>query len=568
MFYYDAIGEVRYAWHFYPRMLTPLRIYPAYLLPNGELEEITTGPPVDLLNRIQDPGGGRKMIAKNYGRLKFGVGETFLLGTKLGSNDVEQWSCVWREELRFDDQGNVTHRVSEHADSQESLTFKVIEKPPLEELPPNSAVAYRMWTPHPRFSFWPDSPMLGVLDIAEELLLLTASVMATARARVVKAPMVTMPSELSPGTDIEPAEDPNASGDEPLSDPLLEEIIEWLEGISEDPTDPAVLGPFILWGSGEYLDKIRPIWMHKPETDYAEKELRQECLGRFGTGLDLPPEVIKGLIEGSHWSSWAVTDDMWTSHGRGVADDYVSDMGMAYLRPALREQEFARWKEVVIGYDPSAVKQNPDRAKDAQQAWDRGAIGYPTLREATGFKEQDKQTPEEHAEWLLIKARSQAPMSDARDPNRNIRAGEDPDVEGAPPGEPGPRSERTNLPEAAALLGAAHLGVRRCREKAGAKLRALRSNCPECFEEFKAVPNGELVAVIDADILERLQAPPLAELVRGGSDWFADFLRDEGYPSEDVEALSKSLEAFAARTLRDRRVPEIPPGFATLARRS
>ena len=568
MFYYDAIGEARYAWHFYPRMLMPLRIYPA-LLVDGKPEEITEGPPVDLLDRIQDPGGGRKMIAKNYGRLIFGVGETFLLGTKLGSNDAEQWQCVWREELRFDDAGNVTHRVAEHEADNDSLKFRLEDSPPLDELPPNSAVAYRMWTPHPRFSFWPDAPFLGVLDIAEELLLLTASVMATARARVVRSPIVTVPLELSPGSP-DPTELPD---DDPLNDPLLEKIIEHIEGISEDPTDPAALAPFLMWGTGEFLDKIRAIWLHKSESDYAEQAMRQECLGRFGTGLDLPPEVIKGLIEGSHWSSWAVTDDMWTSHGRGVADQYVSDLGMSYLRPALKEQEYQDWKQVIVAYDASAVKVNPDRVKDAQQAWDRGAIGYKALREATNFDEEDKQTPEEHREWLSIKARIPlgGAVSDARDPNRNLPAGEDPDQRGTPPGEPGPRSERTNLPEAAALaLGAAQVGLMRCRERAGARLRNLRRSKEqtECLASYKDIPNGKLIAAMTAQDLERINVPTPGELVDGGSDWFQATLRSWGYDEDIVRALGRDLEDFAARTLRDRRVPEVPPGLVATARRA
>ena len=40
-----------------------------------------------------------------------------------------------------------------------------------------SGIAYRCWTPHPRHSDESDSPMRAVMDIAEELLVLTASVM-------------------------------------------------------------------------------------------------------------------------------------------------------------------------------------------------------------------------------------------------------------------------------------------------------------------------------------------------------------------------------------------------------
>lgn len=562
LFYYDAIGEVRYAWHFYSRMLMPLRIFPAYRLPNDELEEIATGLPVDLLDRIQDPGGGRKQIAKNYGRLIFGTGEGYLFGRNLSaSQEGEKWSFVWREELRFDDDGNVTHRVEPHGPDEEQ--YRLVEKPPLEELEPGSAVAYRMWTPHPRFSFWPDAPMLSVLDIAEELLLLSESVKATANSRLVRSPILPIPSELSPGSS-DPADRPD---DDPLSDPLLEQLIEHLEGVRDDPSGIGALAPFILYGSGEYLDKIKPIWLHREESDYMEQKLRGELLGRFGTGLDLPPEVIQGLIGGSHWSSWAVTDDMYRSHGRPVSDQYVGDIAEAYLRPGLREAKFERWQEVVVGYDASAVKVNPDRTKDAVQAWDRGGIGYPAMRLALNFKEDDAQTPEEHAEWLLVKARGQQPMSDVRDPNRNIKAGEDPDSQGPPPGEPGPTSERTNLPEAALMLrGAVQVALARCRQRAGANLRAMHKRCPECFSPFTEINNIALAAHLGPETLERIEAPKPIELVRGGSDILEETLRAWEYDEPVVQSLCTLVEDFAARTLFERRVPDAPAGITSFAR--
>ena len=69
---------------------------------------ITTGAPVELLNRIQDPGGGRTSILGMYGKLMFITGEGYLFGRGIGEGR-EKWSFVWREELRFDDAGKVTH---------------------------------------------------------------------------------------------------------------------------------------------------------------------------------------------------------------------------------------------------------------------------------------------------------------------------------------------------------------------------------------------------------------------------------------------------------------------------
>jgi hypothetical protein len=559
--YYDDIGEVRYAWHFYSRMLMPLRLYPA-LYENGRYEEIESGLPVELMDRIQDPGGGRKRIAKNYGRLQFGVGEGYLFGRNLNEKqEGEKWSFVSRQQLRFDDQGNVTHMVEPHGPDDEK--YKLVEKPPLEELKPGTAVAYRMWTPHPQYDFWPDAPMRSVLDIAEELLLLTLSVMSTARSRLVRSPILKLPFELSPGAP-EPTEE--GGEEDPMNDPLLEQIIEHLEGVIDDPAAAAALAPFILWGSGEYLDKIEAVWLHREEGDFAEQAIRKETLGRLGTGLDMPREVIEGMIQGNHWSSWLITEDMFRNHGRPIADQYVGDFAEAYLRPALREAKYENWQNVTVQYDASAVTVNPDRGKDAQAAWDRGAIGQRALRDAMDFEEEDAPSEEEQTIWLLVKGRNVRP--EQQDPNRNTPAGEDPNPEGPPPGEPGPTSERTNLPEASLVLGAAQMGLLRCRDRAGARLRTFRSICPECLEPHKEIRNGDLAATLGGEQLEKLGSPNPIDLVRGGSDWFQSTLLGWGYEEHVADALGRSLESFAARTLFDVRVPEVPVGLASFARRA
>lgn len=56
--YTRLIPELNYASRFYAKMLQKLRIFPAMREANDVSTPITSGPPVDLLERIQDPGGG------------------------------------------------------------------------------------------------------------------------------------------------------------------------------------------------------------------------------------------------------------------------------------------------------------------------------------------------------------------------------------------------------------------------------------------------------------------------------------------------------------------------------
>lgn len=52
-----SIPELNYASRFYSRQMKRLKIYPALRDNQDRTKRIETGEPVDLLDRIQDPGG-------------------------------------------------------------------------------------------------------------------------------------------------------------------------------------------------------------------------------------------------------------------------------------------------------------------------------------------------------------------------------------------------------------------------------------------------------------------------------------------------------------------------------
>ena len=535
LFYHDEIGELHFASKFYERMMKPLRIYPASIDLAGKFNAIETGAPVELLARIQDPGGGRTSILGNYGRLMFITGEGFLFGRNLETDD-ERWMFVWRDELKFDDRGRVTQVRAPNLGPEG-----------YEELPEGSAVAYRMWTPHPRYSGHADSPMRAVLDIAEELLVLTRTVHATATSRLVRAPFLLFPQEISPGP-VQPMGD-----EDPLADPLGEDIAEHLEESIKDPASAAALSPYILYGSYDYIDRIRTVELHNTQTDYLERDLRMETIKRLALGLDMPPEALTGLGGTNHWAAWAIQDDAWRAHGAPIAEQFCDDLGEAYLRPALREMGYPDWNSVVVTYDEAAIVVNPDRTKDANEAWDRGAIGYKAYREALRFPEDAEQSEDEHEEWFALKTRGQVLPSEAEEGQI---------VEGPPPGEPGPVSEQTNLPQdASRIRGAAELAIIRCRELAGSRIRARNQSCPECLSAANNQPNAAVAALIGPENLSRLDAPPPLQLVSGGASGFTTLLSSWGYTELQARAVSELLESLAARTLFDHQLPEVPNGL-------
>jgi len=115
----DLVPELNYASRFYARMLKQLLIFPALLDEQGQIQKIESGPPVDLLDRIQDPGGGRSQILGNYGRLMFITGEGCLFGRDLGT-DLERWSFLWKGELEIELDGAEVQKITHTPDSAQT----------------------------------------------------------------------------------------------------------------------------------------------------------------------------------------------------------------------------------------------------------------------------------------------------------------------------------------------------------------------------------------------------------------------------------------------------------------
>jgi hypothetical protein len=275
------------------------------------------------------------------------------------------------------------------------------------------------------------------------------------------------------------------------------------------------------------------------------------------------------MSDANHWAAWWISDDMWRSHGAPIAEQFCDDLAESYERPALAEAGYDDWENVVIGYDASAVVVNPDRSKDADQAWDRGALSYSAYRNAKNFKEDDAPSDEEHLEWL---AQKKVILDEEGNPipatgggagvqteETVVNPGDDP---GTPAGEPGAVSEGTNLPASAARLqGAAEMALVRCRELAGTRLRSYRTKCPHCLEEVKDTPNALVASTLGRMGLEPLGAPEPRALVKGGTEPLREILLTWHYSPTEAQTICDLLEIHAARTLFQQN-PAVPEGLA------
>jgi hypothetical protein len=322
----------------------------------------------------------------------------------------------------------------------------------------------------------------------------------------------------------------------------------------ENPGSAAARVPFMFEGAYDYLDRVKWISMHDPQTDYMEKELRLEAIKRLALSLDMSPEDLLGYTDANHWTARSVQLDRWRMFGYNKAELFANAVNEAYLRPALRDDLYSGWEDVVIAFDDSQVVISPDRTEDALKAHKDGLISGKAAREALGWKESDEMEGDEKEEWLAIQLRTPEALGGdfappARGPmpqnNGNGNAADGPPSPGVNTGV----SRQESRTASALVLGAAQLALHRCRELAGVRVR---HKCPDCAD-------GQPLSVVASAIGAESGNP--VELVRGGTDGFREFLTEQGMDTDNAGALCRQLEVYAARTLYEPRCPDLPSGF-------
>lgn len=543
--FYDSLGEIKYAAQFYSRALSKLRLFAAEIDEEGEIIETTDAQAIEQLERIQDPGGGRSALLSTYGRLMFLAGEALLFVTKDKDTQLEQWEFLSTDEIRR--QGDTYTRYRRPSVHEE---YRAPNSDDFEPVADDDAVAYRIWRRHPHYSDLADSTMQGVLDVCEEIMLLTRAVRGRARSRLAGAGILFLPDSLT-----QVPLDAEADDSDPDEDPFLVSLTEHMTAPIADGDSASSVVPLVIRGPAEDIDKVSHLQIIDPAVLYPESGMRMELIKRLAIGLDLPPEILLGLQDSNHWSAWQIDEQTWKAHLQPVAQYLVDDLTAAYYRPQLRELGVANYEKFTIGYDAAEIINHPDRTTDAMNAHDRLVISDEAYREAAGFDDSDAPDEEE-----LERRKPTPPQLDPEaDPEDDAGESGTSKVKKDAPPDPVASSAA-----AAQMLGAADLAMRRGREKAGQRLYSLAKRNPEMRARLQGISPTLMAATLTMSGATILRAPGALELVAGASDLFVEALREGGLvDAETAISLGRQIERHAAATLFEAKPTPIPLSFAS-----
>lgn len=585
--YYEMTPEAHFAATYQGNMMSQIRLYPAKL-DGTEREETDDEKILEFVNRIHDPGSPeRSEMQRSFGRLMLLTGEGYLLATGTGDKELpESWEFVSTAELRVDADGRLRRFA---APGGMGIVYETpdgeAEDDAFELLDEQEAVAYRMWRPSPKHSALADSPMQGVLDLFEELLLLQMAVRARVRSRLTSAGLLILDESISLPVPVDASADPRDLREDPLFRAMTTHM---MKPIADEGSASAVV-PFMLRTGVEEGRSIKDLALHlrfsDPNETYRETGLRTECIDRIATGMDFPAEILRGTGDLTHWNAWQVDEQVAKTLIFPVCALLCSNLTDSYLRPALRDAGIEDWQDYVIWYDPAAIITHPDQSANARELYDRGELDGDLLRDAHGWSgEEDAPDDEFVIKWMAKEKKDPQLFLTGEPTPAAPQLG--PDGQPIPgPGQNGQApidsaaTDKVPPPEplfasgarvrTSQITGAAEIALDRARELAGSRVRSRAPSCAECFEGMETVPNAQLVAALGPEKLAAIGAPAAPDLVRGGASLLASVLEGPrfGLSHEWAVELQEAVEAHAARTLLDEDA-SMPEGFAHLLART
>lgn len=417
--YYDAIGEIKYAFNLVASVVSRIRIHAGYVDDPSELPTpVSHSERVDprlaeaaerALARLDSAYGGQAGLLRDAALNLSVAGECYLvqIPARPGHGIPETWDVKSTDELVTDARGNFSvigrreQAVASGAGS--SATNKGV---PLTD----RNFVGRIWRSHPRFSEEADSSMRGLLDLCAELLLLNRTFRATARSRL-NAGALYLPDGLSVAAqgdgdfplDYDSEVDPVSFTPEEAEDEFEEQLIDAMTTPIRDEESASAVVPLIIRGPAELGDAIKQFKFER-SFDPALAQRADRVLERILQGLDVPKDIVTGLANVKYSNAVQIDESLYKAHIEPLMLLLVDSLTVVYLRPYLIANGFSEEEvaNLVVWYDPSAVSTRNDRAADANEGFDRNAISWNTWRRAHGFSDADAPSGQELAIKMLF----------------------------------------------------------------------------------------------------------------------------------------------------------------------
>lgn len=415
--YYDLVGEVKQAATLLANVSSRVRLYPAFVVDKDAIPSI-----IDDVKDIPDAlkeqanaammllatgNGGIAGLLRDAAINLFVAGECFLIRepSKLSTGEPEKWQIRSTSEFvktTYTDKNTgkkITKMgIKESKNAQEG-------GPDFINLPSNAFVG-RIWRSHARYSKDPESSMLGVLELLDELLLIDKSSRGVVRSRLNNG-IFAIPDEIgqiaqSDG-EIEGEDGEVADLSESISQDIEEDLMEALIEPIKNEGSASSVTPVFFRVPSQYIEQLRHITFERAH-DPAIAARYEKVIDRIMTALDLPKDVMAGFANIKYSNALVVEESLYKAHVEPLILMIVDALTVIFLRPVLRGLGFPEdlVARVTIWYDPSGITAKPDKASAANTGYTQQTISGAAWRRENGFSETDAPTQLEIAQRMAV----------------------------------------------------------------------------------------------------------------------------------------------------------------------
>lgn len=392
---YEQCGELRYICTWKQGALSRC------LLVASEIDQKTGRPTGTTTNArvrdiVRDIAGGPTGQKQLVGRLGVfltvpGEGYVAVIVRGEGRDETEEWHLL--------DRAEITTKGTEIVLALADGTKHTYDKE-------RGDVLFRVWNPHPRISTDADSPVRSVLPAFLEIVQATTAIRHAAKSRLIGGKILMLPSQLSlPMSQSAPRAapvdpdaptlppPPPAAVDQGSAQDVQDMLFDVAEAAAKDPDSGAAHLPIVITADGEHIKNATLIDLHS-DINKEQLEIRAAAIRRVALGMDIPAEVLLGISEMNHWNAWAMQDDAIQVHIVPLLETIADALTTALLRPTIERINREEGLDIdpddyVVWFDTTALTEDPDKAPEARDAFDRGALTAAALRKYSGFDDAD-----------------------------------------------------------------------------------------------------------------------------------------------------------------------------------
>lgn len=389
-YFYDAVGELRFAFNYLANAVSRATLYAAEIDPETGL---VTGPTEDAraqaaVTSILGGADDRPQLQSTMMLHWQVAGETFILVIPQAGAVPDRWVTLSASAIRVQG-GTWSYR-----DPLTGVWTRMRQ---------GTDRLIRIWSPHPEDQTHADSAMRAAIPILQEVEKTSQNIIARLDSRLAGNGILFLPQEL---------DFPTQEGEPANAENFMALLMEAAEASIAQPGTAAAQIPIMAQIPAELFAQLGSAHMDLATAmDSAITELREQALTRVGRTLDMPREVAMGTTaEANHWSAWQVEETTYKIHLEPPLLKLAMALTKEWFRPALAAMGITDPDRFVLAWDVTEIIKRPDDKEDVKYLFENNLVSVDYVLSKFGVPDDARPSDDESrfnlARTLVINAPS------------------------------------------------------------------------------------------------------------------------------------------------------------------